>query len=402
MEYTTSVAFSYSESGDITAGILYLTFFVVGLMGNSLVMLYYRRRKKDLATWLYLLTAINDIIIVTMGTVVAACFLNVRLPTLFLKSESLICYIWAFVYHNVQKLSVFLIATLSISRTFTLLFPLKHVNKRFVLLTVAIYLVIIMTYETILTAMRFQKAVYLFEDVYCYMEISEDSTAYTHINRLDNAQYIILLALPLIAVCFSCTISSYRILKSSVISNATSSTTISLRRRASITIIILTVIYITFNLPLLINYILWNITTEYYGYPGPIYGSHAIMYYYSWNFTDVFCMCANSSTNPIVLLNRVRSYRQWVSRSISQIRSRKKVGIASFSSHHSSFPHNYTVRNDMNWSIPLKISRIGGLKTTEPWLNDFNYVCVVYVFKQWNIESISNDNDVLCSEIFYL
>ena len=174
--------------------------------------------------------------------------------------------------------------------------------------------------------MKWQTAIYATSEVYCYMEINEEHALYTYMNLLDNINYCILLTIPIILIIISCVVTSVCIFKSNqgkpnVNVGSIRNAGLKLKRHATVTIILITVVFIAFNVPLLINYILWMITTEAYKWPGPIYSSHAAMYYYSWNFSDVLCMAMNATVNPILLMTRLKRYRTWVcSTTVSQAR----------------------------------------------------------------------------------
>lgn len=123
------------------------------IAGNILLLRYFCTRHKDLPTFLYMISSSIDLTICSMVLFVAASFFNNRLPTMFTLSQ--VCYVWSFLFHVAQKMSVFVIGTLSCTRAISLVVPLYRVKKRTVLLIVFSYGVLQVLYEAILTGKVF-------------------------------------------------------------------------------------------------------------------------------------------------------------------------------------------------------------------------------------------------------
>ena len=85
------------------------------------------------------------------------------------------------------------------------------------------------------------------------------------------------------------------------------------RRKITLTIIIFTIFYILFNIPLCVNYVLYVVTINMFTYPGPIY-CDTFMYHYSWNITAILSVALNSTVNPIIYLTRFSRFKRWVLR----------------------------------------------------------------------------------------
>ena len=82
---------------------------------------------------------------------VAASFFNDRDPTLF-QSDG-VCLCWGIMYRLVQRMAMFLTGTLSVTRTFSLLFPLREVNKKCVLIVVGLYCGVNLLHDTVMAGM---------------------------------------------------------------------------------------------------------------------------------------------------------------------------------------------------------------------------------------------------------
>ena len=275
---------------------------------------------------------------------------------------------------------MYLIGTLSVARTFSLMYPFKKTFKRkWVFVLLAAYLALVLLYEIFLTGLwgksirlslnyfyvldhvffeqgrkswmcriwesfiphdlwnfwdltsihgrwkvekilkinilgiSLRKAVYTEADAYCYMTNDEDHRFHAAINVLDNTLYCIQIAFPILVVFLSCLISISIIARSKnhVQSAGTDSTSDAVKKKATITIILLTSLHIVFSIPMLTNFLLWTITAHQYTWPGPFYSS-TVMLYYSWNVSDVLCLALNSMINPIILLTRIQAFKDWI------------------------------------------------------------------------------------------
>ena len=121
---------------------------------------------------------------------------------------------------------------------------------------------------------------------------------------------------------FSCLISIISVTRSRryVQSGNIDPTSDALKRKATVTIIIITSLHIVLSIPMLTNFILWTITAHKYTWPGPFYSSTAMLYY-SWNTSDILCLALNSMINPIILLTRIQAYKDWITNNAKKRRS---------------------------------------------------------------------------------
>ena len=139
------------------------------------------------------------------------------------------------------------------------------------------------------------------------MELDTEHDYANLANLLDNVTYLFALGIPLLAIIVSCVISVVCVLMSNIASANTNTEVIAIKHKATVTILILTGVFIVLSVPNIVNYTLWTYNSEVYDgrWPGPIYNS-PVMYYYSWNFTDVLCLALNATVNPVVLLLRIK------------------------------------------------------------------------------------------------
>jgi hypothetical protein len=220
-----------------------------------------------------------------------------------------------------QRMSVFLVATLSCTRTFTLVYPLKRVNPKTVLKVLAVMWILMTCFFVLPPSLKLVQINYHWEGGYCWASPVPGNSISSTWDTFDNAMDTAGLAFPVVPITLSCIISAYKILSVKKVKNKKTNTKQKMRRcsasikstnrRATGTIIIVTSMYIVTNIPLFINYVLYLITITSLEYPGPIYSSH-LMYFYSWNVTAILSTGLNASANPILYLTRFKSFRKWI------------------------------------------------------------------------------------------
>ena len=123
---------------DITMGVLLLACFSCGLFGNCIAFKYFSTQRRDLSNIIYIMIVAVDIINSVLMFSPGVSYFKERSP--FLLTYRWVCNSWGVAFHVSSRLSVFLVATLSISRTVSLTFPFKQVRRRHVLIPTGVYL----------------------------------------------------------------------------------------------------------------------------------------------------------------------------------------------------------------------------------------------------------------------
>ena len=291
---------------------LHIFCFVFGSTGNITAFRYFASQRKELSTCIYLCISLTDIVISLLTLPVAISYIGHREPILF--GMTGFCTFWGSINTVAPHLSVFMVAVLSMTRTHSLLFPLHKVRKRSILILMGLYFVVLSVQAGIPLALGMSKMIYLKDDTYCYSEGSGKVW-----RNVDTILDVIELGCPIIPVIFSCALSSFHILRSRSISNCRSSSRIKVN--ASITIIIFTLVYILFNIPVFIQFILYLVTLyKYNEYPGPLFSS-LYMSAYSWNIVFVLCVALNATINPFIYFSRMRHFKRHV---IDEMKSLKR------------------------------------------------------------------------------
>ncbi|KAL5248824.1 hypothetical protein ACHWQZ_G017875 [Mnemiopsis leidyi] len=306
------------RTADITIGSLYLSCFLFGLPANMFSLCYFTRNKlkKDLPTYLYTLTSLQDSFISLLSLNHGVTMLRYRevwLPGF--------CAAHHILFQMSQRMSVFLVAALSVTRTYTLLFPLKRIKPKSVLKLLAVLWVLMTCFFVISPSIKLVQIPYHWESGYCWAEPIPGKEFSSTWDELDNAMDAAGLAFPVIPITVSCVISAYKILAIQQVKNKRTNTKYAIKqpsanmksknRKATGTIIIVTMMYIVSNIPLFVNYVLYLITIISFQYPGPIYSS-SVMYFYSWNVTAILSTSLNAVANPVVYLTRFKAFRRWI------------------------------------------------------------------------------------------
>ena len=78
------------------------------------------------------------------------------------------CTVWGGLWLLLQTFSVFLVCTLSITRTISLLSPLRVIKKKVVVATISIYEVFLLTRMILPLLFKYEYFFYTTQDVYCW------------------------------------------------------------------------------------------------------------------------------------------------------------------------------------------------------------------------------------------
>lgn len=113
---------------DIAYGITCLACFIFGTIGNGMALIYFLTKSKDVPTLIYNTIVIVDVIISVLVLPIGVSFFDNRNAVFF--ANSLFCDIWAFMWTTLSRMSVFLVALLSVTRAYSLMFPFKTIKKR--------------------------------------------------------------------------------------------------------------------------------------------------------------------------------------------------------------------------------------------------------------------------------
>ena len=344
-----------SREIDITFGVLYTICIIFGTLANVMSFLYFIKRKTGAATnktymiYLYrIITFVDILICFLVFPLIEASFYQTeqgKEPVLFGKKpvlfgDSVFCTIWGLLWNVLPVLSVVLVAILSFSRCLLLLYPLikLDIKKPVIILTVA---TLIMITEKLVAQFLSVKEIY--EGVkYRYREkfvsacYLSSEKVYAAESRYDSAQsfiFLFLLGLPVIPILVSFIVTVYKLRVAQKNEGEVMSIEKSKHMKATITVMIVTGIYIICNIPVLIchlyfvNHLVDNMKTlKAKGIGKGGMGSGLKSYLDNWTIvfstSYTLLVAVNSTLNPIIYFTRMKLFRNFV--------IKRKVGAVKF------------------------------------------------------------------------
>ena len=324
--------------------VVYIICMMVGIPGNLISLQYFITCARQNTTTgnktffnnLYILTSLTDLVICVTLPPVIVSFMYQRGEGWF--ACALFCQLWGVLWEMLPYISVFFVGIMSISRTAVLIKPLWQLNTRLQwILTVSycIFLILRTVCPIWLNAATYE---YVFSDVYCY-ELPTADWSY----KFNSISRSLTLAAPVIPICISCT-TSYTIIvlneRRQARTRRPSRARLPLCKpvgkpdlaqfkklksspmNATMTILIFTIAYIVFNIPVFVNYLLmsiagWskNCVSDCYH---KTYQNHPALIWYSWNFTYITCVALNSTVNPMIYYWRMPTVKEFVNVRVSR------------------------------------------------------------------------------------
>ena len=119
-----------------------------------------------------------------------------------------------------------------------------------------------------------------------------------------------------------------------------------MQRQASITIVIVTLTYLLYNVPVFLNYIAYTIASFHTELDyRKMYGSSSSLYYYSWVITYVVCVALNFLTNPVIYFYRMTGFRKYLMQVLGVKGSSKDLTYSNSNIYNSSLK-KYSIESD--------------------------------------------------------
>ena len=120
--------------------------FLIGTLGNIASFSYFKSKKSDISSLIYMLITANDIVVSITLLPVGMSFLSKGKPGLIFGNKYG-CATWYYTWKIAIKLSVFLVLCLSVTRTFSLLRPFIRQKIKYFVLAVMIMIVMNLAFE---------------------------------------------------------------------------------------------------------------------------------------------------------------------------------------------------------------------------------------------------------------
>ena len=106
----------FNQAADVTYGLICVSCCFFGVLGNICSFLFFKAKKRDISTVIYMLITGCDTVISILVFPVGISFFSQRNPGLIFRNEYS-CTVWVYAWHSAIVLSYFLVICLSITRT---------------------------------------------------------------------------------------------------------------------------------------------------------------------------------------------------------------------------------------------------------------------------------------------
>ncbi|XP_063690502.1 psychosine receptor-like [Bolinopsis microptera] len=312
---------------DLIIGCLYLACFTFGLPNNVSSLCFFARRcarsRRSVTTYLYSLTSLQDTIISILALYSGLILLRDRDPW-----DPTLCSVHFILFVVSERMSVCLVALLSMSRTYTLVYPMRRIKVKSVLIWLATIWVLVASTITLPILLGAVNIEFDKNTGYCRIEAIDSilKRALVLINMLA-------IATPIIPILVSCVMSIKRVKKSQRTKFGSIKLTKNCRKKIrktnhqmTMTIILVALLFVLLKTPLLLNYFLYLITVLFFSSNTELFFSSSFMKYYSWNIAFMLCTALNTCTNPVIYITRFKRYRKWVKK---LVRCKRQIGAES-------------------------------------------------------------------------
>ena len=297
---------AFSTAADVSYGSICCLCFLIGTVGNIASLIYFKSKKREISSVIYMFISLNDMVISIAAFLAGVTFWSQRRPVLVFETE-LGCAAWLYTWKVSVSFSIFLVMSLSVSRTLSLLFPFKKQRVRYLVATTVIFLLLTFGRIKILhmlveTEIEFRPWVARC-DVYLVRKV--DLSVFLILQISNNLAF----TAPTFVVSISCVISVVLLRKRN--KTVRQRELKRSRTRATVTILLFALLYGVCNIPLAVDFILrtysWatnntNLYRDLYQFDNSHYYRNAV---------DVLLIVANSAANPLLYFWRMPALREY-------------------------------------------------------------------------------------------
>ena len=290
---------------NLTFGIVGILACLSGIILNSLAIPAFYKSIRHISNKFYLIMAITDIM--TSLSMIPFCVSRLYNGQSKLYSSVVVCNTAGVLFSLGSQLSVLSVALQSIIRTKSLLFPLREIK----LLPLYVFCVFYCVAQMLIAALPFlvgKKYKYYSIVTSCNFSLRErwDSDSLTYKVTLMLVGILPFLW-PAIPILISCFISVFLLLVRN--RNLGDETTNARCRHASVTIVLVTTLYIILNIPYWNYLLVWLVDFK----SAAVWFATNDPHHYLYTFLNPFSMLLNSGINPLIYLVRMRKVRENVS-----------------------------------------------------------------------------------------
>ena len=298
----------FNEAADITYGLICVSCFLVGTFGNIASFFFFKAKKRDISTVIYMLITGFDGVISILVLPVGISLLSERRPGLVFGNKYS-CTVWAYVWHIAIALSFFLVICLSVTRTISLFRPFQRLKARKLFISVVAYLLVTF----------FSSFLYHIKGGHSIKFASENSRCAFKIRLIDEYRALVYIVAicrgvfyiaPIFVIAVSCFMSMVLLRRRK--ENVQQRELQQSRNRATVTILLFTLLYGICNTPYTL-YILSLMLNSSDLIPNGAFGylEFDVKKYYL-TVISTLLLAANSALNPLLYLWRMLQLREYV------------------------------------------------------------------------------------------
>ena len=238
---------NFNHAADVIYGTICCLCFLLGTVGNIVSFLYFKGKKRDISSVIYILITANDLVVSVIIVPVGISWLSERSPGIVF-GTSLSCKAWAYLWGIAVLYSIFLVLCLSITRTVSLIRPFQQQKIRNLLIAIVSYFLLILA---LLIGLHVQKGIevrFSPSDLHCDFFLKPDGHIPIILLVILNSVYMA----PAFVVVISCVISTVLLTRRNIAQQRELQLS---RNKATVTILLFALVYGVCNVPLVVDYI---------------------------------------------------------------------------------------------------------------------------------------------------
>ena len=291
---------------------------LLGTFGNIISFFYFKSKKRDISSVIYMLITINDIIISFTVLPVGISFLSQRQPGI-LFGDKYGCILWDGTWRTTVPLSVFLVICLCSTRTVSMLRPFRRQKMKHLIIGISLYLIILLSRIFIIHCFSIDSLHVDFDPSFSRCQLLFDPTT-KHIGTgtlFLLVGEIITYTTPAIVVVISCVISVVVLTRKN--RNVQLRELQRSRNRATVTILLFALLYYACNIPLVIEFI--NLTFFLSSKNLKLFKDTYQFdeHFFYRNAVHTLLLAINSAANPIFYFWRMPPLREYITVGIGRV-----------------------------------------------------------------------------------
>lgn len=297
---------------DILFGLICCFCFLSGTVGNFAAFCFFKFSKSNVPHSIYKIITTTDFYISLCIFPVGMCYFMDRSPGILFGTR-ITCYFWGYTWTIAGRLSVFLVVVLSSTRTCLVLKPFFPVRIFVVIGSIVGYFLFILIQMVLIQVLMNGEVKYMPSFAECaFLAPKETDGVVKNYKILYFIGYTAPFILPMFVVIFSCGLTIYAIAIKPKQNDSHTQVQAASSARVTWTILIFTLVYSCFNIPLVFDRILLLLRDLFEMENLNHYHSFPNVNYYL-NFTYCISVAVNSALNPWLYLWRMANFRRFLS-----------------------------------------------------------------------------------------